>query len=283
MRRATFLVLIAACLAALAGCAGRDVVGDARPAGGMGMGGSGSAMVSGVVAASGSATLAPGAVADASGALTIPRVVSPGSAWIVVRSASAPGGVLGAALVPAGESRDVKVRLATLDGARVRIALHADRGTPGVFEFDPASPERSLDKPVYVDNLPIEREAAIGGYAVEAVPNSVLLMVEDQRSPVGALRVRYLLLPGPAWISVNLVEKGLPGRRVGLLARPAGESQEIDVPLDAPAGPGGLAVTVFADRGRIGTFEYDAADPLGSTDRPYSSAGVVATQRIRIR
>jgi len=163
-----------------------------------------------------------------------------------------------------------------------RSALHVDRGVRGAFDYDAVVPERSMDKPVFADSLAIEGSVEVPGYGVEASPNSVLILVSDQTVVRGGLKVSYLLVPGPSWVCVNVVEDGVLGRRVALVSRQAGESQEITVPVPRNL-KGPVAVTVFADRGVAGTFEYDASDPLGSADRPYLSAGVTVSQRISLK
>ena len=239
-------------------------------------------MLGGAVAAPKSASLELAKNPSTSDGVIVSRVLAPADGWVVVRSATAPGAVLGKTWVPKGPSRDVVVKLTAADGADVRVALHVDQGTRRRFEFDPVRPESTLDKPVTVEGKPVEQRLALTAYGVEAVANSVLLLAEDQPATGGKLTVRYLLLPGPAWISVNRIEGGLPGKRIGLLSRPAGESQEISVPLEN-TNAGEVAVTVFADRGTPGVFDFSPSNPQGSADQPYKSAGVVVSKRITNR
>ena len=49
------------------------------------------------------------------------------------------------------------------------------------------------------------------------------------------------------------------------------------------AGSGEFVVTAYADRGQAGVFEFSPSEPLGSTDQPFKSAGVIVSQRIRTR
>jgi len=123
--------------------------------------GSAEGMATGVIAASANATLTPVASAVSSGALTLERVVAPDDGWIVVRSTTFPGAILGSAPVRAGETRGVRVELDNLDDVAVRVALHVDRGTRGTLEFDPLSPATPLDKPVFADGLPVERRVEV--------------------------------------------------------------------------------------------------------------------------
>jgi len=258
----------------------------APAAGGMGMGGStggeGGGMVVGAVAAPGNASLTLGQDASSRKGVTVEDVLAPADGWVVVRSATRPGAVLGATWVPKGASKNVVVKLTEAEGADARVALHVDGGTDKAFEFDVQRPERSPDKPVIVDGQPVEQSFPLTAFGVEVVPNTALMLVDEQPAGRGAITVRYLLLPSPAWISVNLVENGLPGKQVGLISRGAGELQQVKVPLKPDIEPGEIVVTVHADRGTVGAFEFDADDPLGSVDQPYKSAGVVVSHRVNV-
>jgi hypothetical protein len=277
---------VAASLSALAlacaGCAGAPV--PAKGASGMGMGAEPAAggMVAGVVAASRDASMSAPAFDPASGALTVSRVLAPEDGWLVVRSASAPGGVLGFAAVSKGESRDVPLRLTAIDGRKVRVALFVDRGARGVLDFDADRVGSSLDKPVFVDGAPIESTVALLGWGAEADPNTALIMVENQVAAAN-LDIAYLLVPAPSWIEVRRVEQGVPTERIGLLLRPAGEFHKVAVPI-AGARPGDeLLVTVLADQGVPGRFEPAAGDALRGVDQPWVPAGVATARRIRLK
>jgi hypothetical protein len=271
-------------IALLAGCATAEPAADngaEATGGGMGAEAEGGGMPAGGIAAGKNASLTLGPNASTAQGVRVKTLLAPADGWVVVRSASAPQSVLGKKRVPKGPSRDILVKLDAAEGADVRVAFHADEGIRGEFEFDPERPELSLDKPVVVDGKPLEARLTLDNYGVEAVANSVLILVENQSVRGGTLTIRYLLLPAPAWISVNLIENGLPGRQVGLILRPSGESQQVIVPVKG-VDSGQLVVTVFADAGRIGAFEFSIADPLGSTDQPFKSAGVVVSQRIDV-
>lgn len=240
-------------------------------------------MVVGVVALERDAAMSAAAVDLAAGVIRIGRVLAPDDGWVVVRSSVAPGGILGAARVRRGENRDVVVRLKAVDGTRVRIALHVDRGAPGVLEFDPARPSLALDRPVLVDGKAVESPLVLDGYGAEVFPNSALVAVEDGHVRGGVLTVSYLIVPGRSWIVVDAVEDGVPIRQVGLAPRPAGEWHEVKVPVAGIADVEELAVTLYADRGVIGRFDRSISHPLSSADQPYVSTGVVASTRATVR
>ena len=208
---------MAICCAALfllvAGCSS---AGSERPqasaTGGMGLGGSAGAMASGAVASAKDAGLSVKPGASTKRGITVAEVRAPADGWVVVRSLTLPGAVLGSTWVPKGLSRDVAVGLTAADGANVRISLHVDPGQPKVLDYDPAKPERSADKPVVVNRAALEEQLVLDALGAEVVPNAALIKVEDQAVKEGVkTTVDYLLLPGASWISVNAVEDGLPG------------------------------------------------------------------------
>ncbi|MDO8963902.1 MAG: hypothetical protein Q7W30_05340 [Coriobacteriia bacterium] len=288
MRRGFACVLLTLAVFA-SGCAASSSDGAGAAEGGMGMSGASpgaSNIMFGSIAASGSAVVEPASPALSARGIRLARVVAPVDGWIVARSFDATGAVLGATRVARGESRDVLVPLGAVDGGPVRVALHTDRGRTGVLEYDPVRPERAIDKPIFAGGDPVEIVTPLSGYGVEAIPNTALIMVEPQDRGSQAVIVEYLLVPDASWILVNVSDRGVPGRRLGIVGKAAGEYQEIAVPLKAGPVPGSvteLVVTVLADRGERGRLEFSETDPLGSVDQPWRSAGVVVSQRVPVR
>jgi hypothetical protein len=87
--------------------------------------------------------------------LVVAGVAAPAPAWIVVHAndEGMPGERVGLVPIPRGRSADVKVPLS--DGVRdsVIVAVHADRGTQGRFDFDMDMPAESADRPLFVDRM----------------------------------------------------------------------------------------------------------------------------------
>lgn len=290
--------LVALVLAAAfsAGCTGRDA-----PTAAMGMGGGGSTaaastsaestafvMGAGVLAAPTNARIDLGtqaALGSTAGGIRIARVVAPVDGWLVARSATAPGAVLGKASVKRGESTDIVIPVEFLDSARVRIALHADRGTHGTFEFDPIARQAGTDMPVFADGVRVERALTLAQFGEPVASGAALVRTESQKVMDNALSVSYLLVPGPSWIAVNRVNtNGTLGARIGLIGRAAGEGMLVLVPLTGKVAEGDqLAVTAYADRGVRDAFEFSAGNPTGSADQPYVSDGAMVSQRITVR
>ncbi len=285
MRRALAVITIVIAVLLFVGCAGAES--EQPPAAGAGMGAEGGmasagGMVAGVVAASRDASIVVDPSQDLADRITVKRVLAPADGWVVVRSTLPTGGVLGATRVSRGESSNVEVRLDATDDAQVIVGLHVDRGQRGSLDFDPNRPARSNDKLVLVNRRPLEQTVALEGWGRDAPPHEVSLLVEDQPGVRGALKVRQVLSPGPAWVSVNLIENGLPGAQVGLAAV-SGEVFELAVPLKKVALTDELVVTLFADDGAPGIFEFRYDRPRESVDQPYKTADTVVSERVRVR
>lgn len=287
--RTTFLLvttLMAAALAmTLAACspAAEEPAAEA-PAGGMGMGGGGEGgMVFGVVAAEGDAWLTFGPDTDRAGVVVVEKLLAPADGWVVVRS-TADESVLGYAHVAEGESEDVEVPLEWADGPAVTVSLHADMGVRGTFEFDPDRVERSADRVILVRRQPVTQPLTLSSYGVLAPSYTSSLLIGDQPGVTDSVYVPYARTPDDGgWISIRLVEDGRPTEVIGYESRGAHESFEFTVPIDGTRLTDELAVTLHADQGERGVFEYDSDDPFGSPDRPFLTAGDVVVEIIRVR
>lgn len=287
-RRPALPVLLAlAALAAvtvLAGCgSSADVEAASPPAGGMGMGAAGAGgMIAGVVAAPGDALLTFGPGSERDGSVVVERVKAPCDCWVVVRSAES-NAILGKTRVSEGEHDDVAIPLSAADGPTVTVALHADCGVAEEFEFDDARIERSADRPVLVKRTPVASPLTLDGFGVLEAGHLSSLLAEDQPGVTNNLHVEYARVPGPSWISVRLIENGLPTQTVAYMARGKGESFAFDIPINGVALTERVMVTLHADTGVIGSYEYDSGDPLGSEDKPFVSAGRAVARTIRVK
>jgi len=90
----------------------------------------------------------------AGGTLLVDRALSPTDAWIVVHldDEGAPGQRVGLVHIPAGDNTAVTVDLEPLALTdTLFVAIHADRGDKGVFEFDMMNKINSADQPFFVD------------------------------------------------------------------------------------------------------------------------------------
>jgi len=85
--------------------------------------------------------------------LLVSRAASPVDAWIVVHENmdGMPGERIGLAPLSRGQATDIAVPLSEETMGSVIVAVHADRGTPGQFDFDMENPTASADRPLFVD------------------------------------------------------------------------------------------------------------------------------------
>lgn len=116
---------------------------------------------------------------------------------------------------------------------------------------------------------------------VVVAEENVALEVEDQPGARNEIVVSRVLAPDDSWIVVHLDDEGMPGMRIGLLQVGEGESRDLVVTLDEPAMGDRVIVSLHADRGRRGVFEFDMDRFMESPDKPYfvgfeEVAGVVA-------
>jgi len=108
----------------------------------------------GIPAEKGTAAIEVADQPGATGELLVTRAAGPTNAWIVVHldDEGAPGARVGLQPIPAGESTDVRVKLEPLPLTdTVFVAVHADAGTPDVFDFDMMDKINSADQPFFVD------------------------------------------------------------------------------------------------------------------------------------
>lgn len=216
--------------------------------------------------------------------LVVDRVLSPGDAWVVVHADDngKPGMRVGLARIEKGESTDVKVALEDVTTDKVIVAIHADRGVKGEFDFDMMSPTMSPDRPYFVDEKELAAVVTVREFGVKADAGEAEIEVSDQ-SADGTLTVDRALAPTGAWIVVHLDDDGAPGQRVGLLHIDAGESTDVVVDLEPLALTDSLFVAIHADRGEADVFEFDMMNKIDSPDQPFFVDGTEVAVKVRVR
>jgi hypothetical protein len=239
-------------------------------------------MMVGVVVAEENVALEVEDQVGAESEIAVSRVLAPDDSWIVVHldEGGMPGKRVGLLRVEEGESLDLVVPLdEQVTTPNVIVALHADRGQRGVFEFDMDAFMHSPDKPYFVDFEEVATVVAVADFGVPVMMGEAEIVVDNQAIDSGELLVRRVTAPEGAWVVVHLDDDGMPGMRVGLAAIPAGESTDVRVQIDSEEDVGdALIVAVHADRGVAGEFEFDMDDAVGSPDQPYFVDGMeVAT------
>ena len=205
----------------------------------------------------------------------VASVKAPDPSWIAVHldDDGMPGKRVGLQEIPAGTSTDVEVKLddVTLTDKLI-VAVHADRGIAGTFEFSPDKFDASPDKPYFVDGMELAMEVslAIPPFGVDASEGEASVEVADQPGAKDMIVVAKAVAPTGAWIVVHLDDKGMPGERVGYAQIVAGVSADVIVKLDPKATlTDKLFVAVHADRGTAGTLEFDMMDKYNSPDQPF--------------
>lgn len=220
-------------------------------------------------------------------AVVVSRALAPDDSWIVVHldDDGMPGKRIGLLQVERGESSDLVVELdEPVTTPNVIVALHADRGEAGTFEFDMEMFRKSPDKPYFVGFDEVARVVAIAEFGVKADRGDAAIELSDQRRVVDSLFVSKAVAPAGSWVVVHLDDNGMPGMRVGLKAIPKGESVDFRVDLDAEDGlTDTLFVAIHADRGVIGEFEFDMDRKLESPDQPYFVEGEEVAASVMVR
>lgn len=103
------------------------------------------------------ATEQPGATSLAIDSVTVPE-----RSWIVVHinDDGMPGERVGLVGVDAGTSEALDVPFTT-DSDSVIVAIHADRGEEGTFDFDMEAKETSPDRPFFVDGAELAQVVTV--------------------------------------------------------------------------------------------------------------------------
>ena len=217
--------------------------------------------------------------------LVVKRVLSPSDGWIVVHADmnGAPGARVGLAPVKKGESVDVKVKLEDLTTPKVIVAVHADRGTKGEYDFDMMNKEMSPDRPFFVNEKELAKVASVREFGVPAAAGEASVEASDQVGATTELVVAKAVAPTDAWIVVHLEKDGGPGGRVGLKRISAGESLNTTVALDPLPLTGNLLVAIHADKADAGLFNFDMEDKVNSADTPFFVDGEEVAVKVRVK
>ncbi|MDO9108399.1 MAG: hypothetical protein Q7U89_05340 [Coriobacteriia bacterium] len=91
--------------------------------------------------------------------LAVDRVLAPENAWIVVHldDNGKPGDRVGLLAIEKGESADLTVPLEGVTTEKVIVAVHADRGAEGEYDFNMMEKETSPDRPFFVDGAELAK------------------------------------------------------------------------------------------------------------------------------
>ena len=218
--------------------------------------------------------------------LVVKRVLAPSDGWVVVHADmdGKPGLRVGLAQVKRGESLDVRVPLEGLTTPKVIVALHADRGTPGEYDFDMMNKEMSPDRPFFVNEAELARVVTVRDFGLPVNASDASLVASDQIEETKTVTVSRVEAPADAWVVVHLEnDGGGPGQRVGLTHVDAGVSEDLKVKLYPLPLTDTLIVALHADLGDPGLFNFDMEDTLNSPDQPYFVDGEELAVKVRVK
>jgi len=132
----------------------------------------------------------------------------------------------------------------------------------------------SPDRPFFVNEKELAKVVAVREFGVKAEVGTAAIEVSDQPGATSSLKVDSATAPGAAWIVVHLNDDGMPGKRVGYAPIVAGENRGVVVKLSSKIPlTDSLLVAVHADRGTVGTLEFNMMDKLNSPDQPFFVSG----------
>jgi len=90
-------------------------------------------------------------------------------------------------------------------------------------------------------------------------------------------------VPTDAWIVVTkLDDQGVAGSQVGLKHLKPGQWTGVTVPVEGSPGQE-VSVSLYADKGAKGTFDFDPSRKKESPDRPYFVDGQEVTITVRLQ
>lgn len=234
----------------------------------------------GIVAAPRTASVEVMDQPGAEDSIMVASVKVPRASWIAVHldDNGMPGKRIGLKAIPAGTSKDIEVELDK--GAKLAdkliVAVHADYGAIGTFEFAMDRFDSSPDKPYFVGGMELAMEAKVAKlpFGVDAAPGTASIKVSDQPGATTSLVVDQAVAPTAAFVVVHADDNGKPGARLGFQAIPAGTSTKVNVALDSSVPlTAKVLVAVHADRGTAGVFEFDMMDKYNSPDQPFFVSG----------
>jgi len=217
--------------------------------------------------------------------LVVKRVLSPTDGWIVVHADvnGQPGMQVGLAHVKRGESLGVKVPLKDLTTPKVIVALHADKGTPGTFDFEMMNKEMSPDRPFFVNGSELAKTVTVRAFGVKADKASASLEASAQPGAAGQIVISRVNAPTDAWLVVHTEKNGVEGQIIGLAPVRSGETSDVIVPLQPFKLTPNLIVVLHADKGDPGVFEYDMNDTINSVDQPFVIGDKEVSVKVSVR
>jgi hypothetical protein len=216
--------------------------------------------------------------------VSLSRVVAPEDAWVCVylNDGGVVGKMVGQVRVKQGATDNVAIPLDPGTSGKVFVLMHVDRGKSGVFEFDEQNKDESPDRPVFVDGKELSEPLTLRAYGAAVPAGSARIAVYRQGSITATLTVGDVVAPGPSWLVVQASQDGRPGKVLSFAPIAAGRF--VDLPVTLTSGPpqDNFFVTLFADSGVAGRFEFDPKSPLTSADQPYYVGNAPVTSEVPV-
>lgn len=186
--------------------------------------------------------------------VVINQVFAEGERLVVVREAGSDT-VLGVAPVSAGKTELVTVALVreVRDGERLEALLVDDGGVRGTYE-----PESDR-----IIRNPLTDEEIRTPFAIRLVTAELDVANESVES-FSSVPVARVVSDGPGWVRIYEDDNGEPGKAIGQVRVPSGESSGVTVPLDRDITNGErLYAALHVDLGVVG--EFDEPDVMATS------------------
>jgi hypothetical protein len=220
----------------------------------------------------------------------VDRVVAPASSWVVLQVESAtgsPGAILGSVHIDQGEYTNLGVPIEAPVLPRLAVAtLVADLGNQAELEYAGAmngsggmgmssgSLQSYADKPYVANGEVVMARFAIKPLAYQVGSSEATIGAASRDATGTRVFATGVVAPGPSWLSVSVVtSSGAPGAILAYAPVQSGNTPTVTVSLLSAMNAQPLYVTLHADRGRSGQFDYSTADATGSPDQPYVAGG----------
>jgi hypothetical protein len=163
--------------------------------------------------------------------VSVEKVVSVGPGWVAVHEDDGDagyGGVVGVAAVKDGETKalQVEVERPIQDGEMLHAILHADLGTPDVFEFPGADLAVKLG----------DGKVVAASFKAEVPVTPAVTVANQTLSDPSQVTIALVASDGPGWIVIHEASGESFGEVIlGQTAVPDGSSGPITVVLSRPA------------------------------------------------
>ena len=196
-----------------------------------------------------------------------------------------PGMRVGLAPVKRGESLDVKVPLKDLTTPKVIVAVHADKGTAGEFDFDMMNKEMSPDRPFFVDGAELAKVVTVRDFGVHGRRRHGVASRPrtSPERPSSSSSSTVQLRPPTRGSSCTSRRTAAPASASACCTSLRARRTDVVVPLDPVPLTPNLLVAVHADNGDPGLFEFDMDDKLNSPDQPFFVDGEEVAIKVPVK